>query len=117
MSLKFEPEDFEGKFGWSLTPYGYAILAQEKFEAWLKDQPVVYGNPEMEYPTNWIQKADPKTHSARLVDIQPIAKEECDHLPEALTLNFSEKTIRGPIRCLKCGIEIEYRWKAKDENS
>ena len=106
MSLKFYAADFDvADLVWC-KPQEIANLANAVFDAWLKEQPVVYSCPGHGL-NHWHKQIDTHqdTHTARLVCIEPIEKKpepklirEC---PRCKSKNIS--TERRPNGDSKCG--------------
>lgn len=114
----FEASDFNEylKYGFPLHPPDAAHLANEKLR---REGRVVYGKiPETNGGWNgaWTfgeSKAD--THTAMLINIQPIEKVECKHEP----INYCDYLEGGTVlksgnKCKYCGIELIATWSAKD---
>ena len=90
MSLKFKPEDFKpipfDNNGWREPNFTETIAqANAFFDKWLEIQPVLYGVSRFgRLVFNGVQTNE-DTHTARLVDIQPI-KAKCEHPAEKIKL-------------------------------
>lgn len=99
-----------------------AMLANRRFEAWLKEQPVVYGhdlNGECEtwnfahYRDNYPATSD--THTARLVCIEEIKREPCKHEPRTEIYNEGFNDFRVFMDdCKHCGVKLVAEWKAAE---
>ena len=91
-----------------------ADLAQEKFDKWLVEQPVVR-SPDKEH---WAANEDPADNFvARLVYIEPIEKQKCEkhEAPFYRTAFDKEMAIMGDkVRCINCGIKLNQRWEPAD---
>lgn len=105
----FSPRDFSN-YTYYQNAVDAAKAANAKLEAALS--PVVYGSINESDTTVaaafGTKKLLPDTHSARLFNIQKIAKEPCAHAPE-----FIRYTAEGilPVTCKHCGIELRQRWE------
>lgn len=108
--LIFRPEDFKP----IVNAYtGAANLAQEIFDKWLSEQPVVY---KCESNPGWWHgpSPTPSTHTARLVDIQEIKQKECNHAPSDLWRVESGIPARTfSSQCKHCGAELTATWSVK----
>ncbi len=110
--LVFTPEMFDHPRHMSkrMTFAEAAYYAQIEFDNWLSEQVVVYGN-DNGTSEHWAKKEWPgNTHTAKLIDIQPIEKPKCDHFPPVS--NDSGRfgvviNIERPMKCSKCGVDLK----------
>ncbi len=118
--LVFQPMDFFD-LDENIAMYGDAAkLAQDKFDKWLSEQPVVFGIKIQHeyYAAQTVHKEGFDTHQARLVDIQPIEKEKCEHEPDLILgvprdakfIMGKKLTIEGEPSCKHCGIKLRAVW-------
>ncbi len=81
-----------------------AKICQRIFEEWLEDQPVVYGRKETGSTDGLCGFAELRysydTHKARLVCVEPIKPEECEHPTKSI---LSPNISFDLFRCLECG--------------
>lgn len=136
--MKFKEDDFYSKNGFQmlrgnnkiLYAKDAAIIAQQEFDFWLNEQPIVYGkldyrmnsfcgNPELLYKDGSIS-----THTARLVDIKAIENKKCEHDPVSVLDDiYKSKTVfPGKVGfsfypnanwvCSKCHMKLKANWEA-----
>lgn len=111
----FKPKDFleykcYGNEGCSWSCADVAADANLLFNDWLNKQPKVYGAESHivnHFLWNSIKEVE-HTHTARILDIQPIQK-ECQH---RITLETSEPFKNG--KCERCGKEFVVEVRAKE---
>lgn len=136
----FKPEDFLRALNPEhslsiLSPYERtALIAQQIFEAWLAEQPVVYSLGELGQ-SSWdhfkdFSKDIKHDHTAQLVNIQPLAKEACEHEPKLVDLSLviesgflnqhqpkntqeNKATLISP-ECHKCNKKLKAVWTAEE---
>ncbi len=108
--LKFEPEMFTRELNSDalarITPWSLIVLsglAQEIFDKWLSEQPVVYGHVKEGTPNFWGPKNSKfdDNHTARIIDIQPIEKPKCSHS------NVIYNSVETNPRCNDCGKKLK----------
>ncbi len=119
--LRFEAKDFDKidlrKDGECIALHAsaqYAICEafQAKFDAWLAEQPVVYGRetPSTIGVVSWgIYKEHADNHQARLVDIQPLVKEKCEHKDVHFKTPLHGNKMDNAY-CHTCGIKLRATW-------
>lgn len=100
--LEFTPEDFRLGNNFSRI-YGEEIsnTAQTVFDKWLNEQPKASGYMGLSKQWLFSQWDMPgHTHSARLIDIKPIEKKECNH--DAYTSFIDHKDYGKKFMCVNC---------------
>lgn len=105
--MKFEPSDFSGSGDYASC----ALAANAKLREWLASAPVVYGNGtqfDISKEPSQLEIANGVTHSARLVDIQELKKEPCNHEP---TFVYETGAYTGT--CRYCGAKLKAEWRAE----
>ncbi len=112
-TLKFTPEMFSRR-GLIVSDDVLAMRAQDIYDKWLSEQPVVYtsklyeqGHTAWNYD-NIVDASQGATFTARLVDIQPIEKPKCEHEPVLFITNglaaLNGHLGKNPkLECNKCG--------------
>lgn len=128
--LKFKEEDFYSRnffqhfagseiSGKLIYVRDAAQYAQELFDKWLESQTKVYSkqNKDFWHPEQINPLGRFDTHTARLVDIQEIKKEKCEHEPfvnndpgrYGVFINY------GPnMSCHKCGVRLKATFTEAD---
>lgn len=107
--FKFTPEDFDA-LGSLYCANDSSKLANARLDSWLKDATRVYAymGPASRPGGMWIvegvQDAD-STHTALLINIEPIEKPRCSQHEEPTELHSS---VTGP--CPKCGKLLKQTW-------
>ncbi len=101
MKLKFAVNDFiKGGYEHQTISVHHAVSsANERFEAWLSEQTIVYGYVKTGEPNWWGPVENGQfndTHTAKLIDIQPINKPKCEH-----QVQFSDMPSTA-VKCCKC---------------
>ncbi len=108
--LVFEASDF-AQWG---QEYAH-VIAQKIFDAWLAEQPVVFGGPqtnllkpfERSYST-WKREGDDMT--ARLVCIEPL-NVKCEHEPMFKCEGWEDTgPVNGQYLCKHCGVKLKSTW-------
>lgn len=90
------------------------IIAQDIFENWLKEQPVVTGWQDDD---SWVWGTSvnkPDTHTARLVAIEEIKREPCKHEADGLISGTVVEYSLNNIKCRHCGVKLVAEWKAAE---
>lgn len=77
--LEFNLNDFNVNYWESITVEAAIKIANDKFDAWLESQQVVYGNTRTSWYTVQHQVVD--IYSARIVCIESLAPKTCEHEP------------------------------------
>jgi len=119
MSLKdfFKSEDFNS---WSKHPQTLTSLANQKLNKWLEENAIkVTGNLNA-YGIAAVfdtSKNRDHTHQALLINIEPIEKKKCEHVPRLLITERFEKTHNfmemqsslslDNIKCADCGVKLK----------
>ncbi len=95
-----------------------AEIAQAKLNKLLESAVVVFsskGDPWYRYDDEKPEESD--THQALLIQVEPLVKEECKHIPYPGGVPRQKLNEPGYwyTTCVACGIELEAHWKAKGE--
>lgn len=122
----FRPDDFTGGVNHTLT-IGNGIdgkyislanvltIANAKLERLLGPVVRCYAH-KLWYDTTEQTTSDTDTHTARLFNVQPLAKVACEHEPKAFWFGSGPKQFstnaRGDIMCGKCGVELRPTWQS-----
>lgn len=105
----FKPQDFPDLLGLREQA---AENANEKLNALIESCPVVYGNMLANTDMRWLDERNSfHTHTARILDIQKLPKQECKHEPDLLKM-FQEYGLQNS-KCKHCGIELRATWSPK----
>lgn len=109
----FKPEDFEpSEGGYSLYELA-ANIANEKLNELIKCSPTIYNRPG-----EYLCRQENATHRAKMMFIEEIKKEPCNHEPILYSVNaIFRPEGRLPsdehYRCKHCGVELVAEWSEK----
>lgn len=109
--LKFEAEDF-GHPDNVVYAKNAAKWANDKFQAWLSEQPVVVqAKPKSNF--GWYEERphlhDKYQRKARLVAIEPLKPAKCEHRLDPGPYAF------GEMKCENCGVKLKATWEAVND--
>jgi len=111
-TVKLSPGVYGIAGKYMLTQEGAAIYANKKFRAWLAEQTVVYSSNT----TDWevADRYTNNTHTARLVNIEPLAPKVCEHdVICKVATSASDPKPWTAFECRKCGAKLKATWSAE----
>lgn len=123
--LQFEPEDFHGIQIWSKATQhdcsAASRIAQKIYDEYVQSLPVVYGHCTTEgdsFSRHYVVDASVgATHQARLLNVEPIEKKECEHGPfwvGSLGFRFNGESSEIVASCHKCGVKLKAKWEVAE---
>lgn len=108
MSLKFKPEDFKEYADAKDIQKELVTIAQQIFDKWLSEQPVVYMSTGAYDNDEWTEKLEDRFRKkkARLVCIEEIKK--CYHPKEKVKSKyFYSEIAEGIVHECECGAKVQ----------
>lgn len=119
--FEFTPDDFDDCNDIRQIAY----VANAKLQQLIEAAPIVYGNNEDGKGLMMFEREANKydTHTARLINITPIVKDECKHEPEPYVCTrvlrdaFSDDKLSHFVKCVHCEAELlaTVTWSVKGD--
>ena len=109
----FKPDDFD----FQKDPLTYFVITAKFLADFCNDKLEaealrVYGWIDSQ---TWSGRHTDNTHTALLIDIQPLKKEPCEHEPMLLSECHSEMPPLTIYNCRHCGAKLKAKWEAAEE--
>ncbi len=112
----FKKEDFEIRPDYNERAEA-ARIANAKLQQLIESSPVVYGRNSRMWATirsmpgtNNGMTIEPETHKARLMFIEELPKESCEHRGQIIEYKFGNPTMPLRAKCTQCGVELVATW-------